>query len=104
MIWYVATLIASVFSTRGTAAQGELKCNLLYTALSFLSFFPSPVIQIYIFLGLGHHGLFFIFKLYFINVEYFKVNNITGLGSGYFKMILDYNFVFIYKYYCCVIG
>uniref|UniRef100_A0A8C2IP60 Immunoglobulin superfamily, member 9Ba n=1 Tax=Cyprinus carpio TaxID=7962 RepID=A0A8C2IP60_CYPCA len=25
MIWYVATLIASVFSTRGTAAQGELK-------------------------------------------------------------------------------
>lgn len=28
MIWYVATLIASVFSTRGTAAQGELKCNI----------------------------------------------------------------------------
>lgn len=28
MIWYVATLIASVFSTRGTAAQGELKCSI----------------------------------------------------------------------------
>lgn len=27
MIWYVATLIASVFSTRGTAAQGESKCS-----------------------------------------------------------------------------
>lgn len=27
MIWYVATLIASVISTRGLAAQGELKCS-----------------------------------------------------------------------------
>ncbi|XP_042566265.1 protein turtle homolog B [Clupea harengus] len=30
MIWYVATLIASVFGTRGTAAQGELKCSILF--------------------------------------------------------------------------
>lgn len=28
MIWYVATLIASVISTRGLVAQGELKCSI----------------------------------------------------------------------------
>lgn len=41
MIWYVATLIASVFSTRGTAAQGELKCNICCAAHS-VWFLLSP--------------------------------------------------------------
>lgn len=35
MIWYVATLIASVFSTRGTAAQGESKCSVCVFAQVF---------------------------------------------------------------------
>jgi hypothetical protein len=37
MIWYVATLIASVISTRGLAAQGELKCSVPSPPLPALS-------------------------------------------------------------------
>lgn len=42
MIWYVATLIASVISTRGLAAQGELKCSAPPLALpgAFSPFIP----------------------------------------------------------------
>ncbi|ELK17916.1 hypothetical protein PAL_GLEAN10006585 [Pteropus alecto] len=42
MIWYVATLIASVISTRGLAAQGELKCSVPALPLQALSFLSSP--------------------------------------------------------------
>lgn len=37
MIWYVATLIASVISTRGLVAQGELKCSVPALPLPALS-------------------------------------------------------------------
>lgn len=49
MIWYVATLIASVISTRGLAAQGELKCSAAPLALPGVSPFvfasgsPAPL-------------------------------------------------------------
>ena len=49
MIWYVATLIASVISTRGLAAQGELKCSAPPLALRgvspffFVSGSPAPL-------------------------------------------------------------
>lgn len=42
MIWYVATLIASVISTRGLAAQGELKCSVPALPLLALSAPSSP--------------------------------------------------------------
>lgn len=38
MIWYVATLIASVFSSRGTAAQGESKCSVSILRRLLLNF------------------------------------------------------------------
>lgn len=40
MIWYVATLIASVISTRGLAAQGELKCSVPPPSLLAFSDLP----------------------------------------------------------------
>lgn len=48
MIWYVATLIASVISSRGLAAQGELKCSApalplpMFSAPSSAPQAPSP--------------------------------------------------------------
>lgn len=42
MIWYVATLIASVISTRGLAAQGELKCSSPALPLPMFSAPSSP--------------------------------------------------------------
>lgn len=42
MIWYVATLIASVISTRGLAAQGELKCSVPALPLPMCSSPSSP--------------------------------------------------------------
>lgn len=43
MIWYVATLIASVISTRGLAAQGELKCSVPPPTLLVFLDLPSGI-------------------------------------------------------------